>query len=274
MSEKAGLLAGAESHDLGAVEQANAETHADVVGIMTVAVNGSKHTITTSTHHVSCDDGDGGHAQTRASIPAGAGGCAEASIQEDGTGGVQLMKTADLPQGQAKTKRDLTVDMWRGIIMMVMALDHVNVSMLARYFVVGMGESWLRAYDPVVPGPMTWLGALTFIIRSVVSFPVMPGFAFLMGVGIQLLTHARTRQKWSVLAIWRFFLMRGICLALPCNALVVALFMLVREKFVFDNTILFALGINMIITSTVILLARSSAFGKFLRKSAKSVSSH
>jgi len=153
----------------------------------------------------------------------------------------------------------------RGIIMMVMALDHVNLAMLRQPII---GESWLRVHRPIVVVEMTSLQVLCFVIRTVVSFPVMPGFAFLMGIGIQLLMHARHRQKWSPMAIWRFFLMRGISLALPCNAAVAATTLLKRalrlgDEFTFqlNNTILFALGINMIITSSVILLARASSFG-------------
>ena len=199
-----------------------------------------------------------------------AGDDAEADAEERGVAGLLRGKHGGEEEGAGvavsaaessahRKHRDRTVDVWRGITMVLMALDHVNISMLIirlppdqRF---AFGETWLRQHEPIVAPHVTFLSALSFIIRSIVSFPVMPAFAFLMGVGMQLLVHSRQRQNWSAFAIWRFFLLRGATLALPVNALVGVLFF-DFDDWTFASTILGCLGINMVITASVITCAR------------------
>ncbi len=102
----------------------------------------------------------------------------------------------------AKSGRLLPVDRLRGLIIILMALDH------ATYFVAlqhPSGEHWGGPF-PVYREP------LHFLVR-LVTHPVAPGFFFLMGVGMALFARSRREAGWSEAAIgWRF-VMRGFLLA-------------------------------------------------------------
>ena len=96
------------------------------------------------------------------------------------------------------TSRLLSIDALRGLIMVLMALDHAN------YFVAQqhpLGEHWGGRF-PV------YTDAITFLTR-LVTHPVAPGFFFLMGVGMFLFTHSRRKRGWSEWEITRHFLIRG-----------------------------------------------------------------
>jgi len=89
------------------------------------------------------------------------------------------------------------LDAQRGIIMILMALDH------ASFFIARMHsrEFWgtaLPDYASVFP----------FLLR-LVSHICAPGFFFLMGVGMALMATARLREGWSHGRLTRFFLVRG-----------------------------------------------------------------
>lgn len=104
---------------------------------------------------------------------------------------------------QSEKQRLITLDAFRGLIMVLMAVDHAN------YFVARMhptGEFWgipLPEYDSV----------LAFITRLVTQ-PCAPGFFFLMGVGMVLFYHSRQKIGWTEGKITRYFLTRGLILVL------------------------------------------------------------
>lgn len=107
-------------------------------------------------------------------------------------------------QSQAKvsrTSRYLALDALRGLIVVLMAVDHAN------YFVAqqhSSGEHW--------GGPFpAYADALSFITR-LITHPVAPGFAFLMGTGMALFAASRRERGWSEWAIVRHFLIRGTLL--------------------------------------------------------------
>lgn len=143
--------------------------------------------------------------------------------------------------------------------MVIMVVEHVNmlwsIMFLPSNQRMGYGEDWNRSLEQIVPAEMTLIGAFSFVIRSVLSSSVITGFTFLMGVGIQLLMHSRQRQKWSAWAIWRFFLMRGVVIAVCCNAVnalsglrpLIGQLLLEGSLRPWSNSILFALGISMVI---------------------------
>lgn len=92
------------------------------------------------------------------------------------------------------------LDALRGIIMILMALDH------ASFFIARMHsrEFWgtpLPDYTSVLP----------FIMR-LASHICAPGFFFLMGVGMALMARARLGGGWSHRQLIRFFAVRGILL--------------------------------------------------------------
>ena len=102
-----------------------------------------------------------------------------------------------------KTQRLLSLDALRGLVIVLMAVDHAN------YFVARMhpnGEFWgipLPQYDSV----------LAFLTRFVTQF-CAPGFFFLMGIGMVLFAESRKKQVWSESRILLHFITRGLLLVL------------------------------------------------------------
>ena len=94
-----------------------------------------------------------------------------------------------------RTGRVWQLDALRGLIMILMALDHAN------HFVAqghSPGEYW--------GGPMpTYLSGLAFLTRLVTHL-CAPGFFFLMGIGVMLFAYSRRRRGWGEGAITVQFL--------------------------------------------------------------------
>jgi uncharacterized membrane protein len=103
----------------------------------------------------------------------------------------------------SKSQRLLSLDALRGLVIILMAVDHAN------YFVARMhpnGEFWgipLPQYDSV----------LAFLTRLVTQ-PCAPGFFFLMGIGMVLFANSRRKQGWPEAHISRHFIIRGVILVL------------------------------------------------------------
>jgi uncharacterized membrane protein len=97
-----------------------------------------------------------------------------------------------------KAPRLLPLDALRGLIIVLMALDHANHFIAQQH---SPGEHWGGAFP-------TYRDALAFLTRLVTHLSA-PGFFFLMGVGMVLFAHSRRRQGWSKWAIIGHFLIRG-----------------------------------------------------------------
>ncbi|MGE0812483.1 MAG: heparan-alpha-glucosaminide N-acetyltransferase domain-containing protein [Vicinamibacterales bacterium] len=107
-----------------------------------------------------------------------------------------------------------SIDVLRGLIMVVMALDHVGL-MVGRFHSQEMwAGAWTR-YDSALP----------FLTRFVTHF-CAPGFFLLMGAGTALLADARARQGWTPGAIGRAIVTRGLLLMLVATVLEVPAFLL------------------------------------------------
>jgi uncharacterized membrane protein len=103
--------------------------------------------------------------------------------------------------GTAKSARQFPLDTLRGLIMVLMALDHAN------HFVAqghSSGEYWGGLF-PV------YHDTLTFLTRFVTHLAA-PGFFFLMGAGMVLFADARRQRGWSRWQVIRHFLLRGLVL--------------------------------------------------------------
>ena len=103
-----------------------------------------------------------------------------------------------VPSSSHKPPRLLPLDALRGLIMVLMALDHANLLIAQQH---SPGEYWggpFPAYD----------SALAFLTR-VVTHLCAPGFFFLMGAGMMLFATFRREQGWSKWAIARHFFLRG-----------------------------------------------------------------
>ena len=102
--------------------------------------------------------------------------------------------------GSPRYQRLLSLDAMRGLIMVLMALDH------ASYFVAKTHshEFWGTAmprYD----------NALPFLLRAVTHL-CAPGFFLLMGTGMALFIAARAGDRWGNWRVARVFLIRGFLL--------------------------------------------------------------
>jgi uncharacterized membrane protein len=98
-------------------------------------------------------------------------------------------------------RRNLALDALRGLIVVLMAVDHAN------YFVAqhhSSGEHWGGEF-PAYPD------AVSFVTR-LITHPVAPGFSFLMGIGMVLFAASRRKRGWSEAAIVRHFVIRGAIL--------------------------------------------------------------
>jgi uncharacterized membrane protein len=107
-----------------------------------------------------------------------------------------VMRSGDYPS----SPRLASLDALRGLIMILMALDH------ASFFIARMHshEFWGTAL-PVYPS------ALPFVLR-LASHLCAPGFFFLMGAGMALMAAAREREGWSSSQVMRFLGVRGALL--------------------------------------------------------------
>jgi uncharacterized membrane protein len=98
----------------------------------------------------------------------------------------------------AKSGRLIPVDALRGLIMVLMALDHSNLFVAQKH---PSGEYW--------GGPFPdYHDTLTFLTRLVTHLSA-PGFFFLMGVGMLLFARSRRKEGWSEGQIIRHLALRG-----------------------------------------------------------------
>lgn len=104
--------------------------------------------------------------------------------------------------------RHVYLDAFRGIIMALMAWDH-SLDYL--------GNAWANRGS----GSERWSGPLQTYNDSFIDFGkrsvshiCAPGFFFTMGVSMYMLTQSRLRGGWDRWRITKFFLVRGIVLAL------------------------------------------------------------
>jgi uncharacterized membrane protein len=109
-------------------------------------------------------------------------------------------RTSSPATGKGSTQRLLWLDGLRGLIMVLMALDH------ASYFIarVHPGEFW------GVPLPI-YPDVVHFLTRLITHF-CAPGFFFLMGTSMILFTDSRRQIGWPDRWITRFFALRGFIL--------------------------------------------------------------
>ncbi len=113
--------------------------------------------------------------------------------------------TAPSPDTRAtahpRTGRILSLDATRGLLMILMALDHTMAFVCAAH----VSESWFK------PLPDYGGSFVTFITRQV-SHLCAPGFAFLMGAGMILFAHSRMKRGWGMAALIRHFWTRALIL--------------------------------------------------------------
>ncbi len=99
----------------------------------------------------------------------------------------------------APNHRLISLDMMRGVIILVMALDHAS-GLIARG--KRAPEMWATLF------PVYGSDAAAFLVRAVTHIAA-PGFFFLMGAGMALFEDARAREGWSDRKIAVHFVLRG-----------------------------------------------------------------
>jgi uncharacterized membrane protein len=100
-----------------------------------------------------------------------------------------------------KEYRFLPLDLLRGLLIILMALDHANFHIAQQH---SSGEYWGGLF-PAFSSP------LYFLIRFVTHFSA-PGFFFLLGIGMILFTSSRRKKGWKESEIRQHFLLRGLVL--------------------------------------------------------------
>jgi uncharacterized membrane protein len=159
-----------------------------------------------------------------------------------------------------KEQRLISLDALRGLLMVLMAVDH------ASFFVARMhptGEFWgipLPQYESV----------LAFLTRFVTQ-PCAPGFFFLMGVGMVLFSESRRKRGWSESRISRHLIVRGLLLIMLQFFVENSAWLLGPASTLhppggggpvwFHFGVLYGLGVSMIFSALLIRLKSGLIFG-------------
>jgi uncharacterized membrane protein len=126
--------------------------------------------------------------------------------------------SADLEAARAQPGpekyRDVSLDLMRGFIMLVMAWDHTTHQFTNKHDTAKSGgfEIWNGPFSTYDNSPRLFLS-------RAVSHVCAPGFFFTMGIGMSLFSNSRFEAGWSTWRVWRHFAVRGLVL-LVCGRLV------------------------------------------------------
>lgn len=145
--------------------------------------------------------------------------------------------TGNLTLSTAKSKRIQSIDLLRGIVMIIMALDHVR-----NFF----------HYDAFFYNPtdLTQTNAFLFFTRIITHY-CAPVFIFLAGTSAYLYGEKRTKKELSL-----FLLTRGVWLILA-ELFIVGLFRSFNPSYHYLNfQVIWAIGFCMIILAALIHLNR------------------
>ncbi len=109
--------------------------------------------------------------------------------------------TPDPHAGHPSPSRLASLDALRGLIIVLMAIDH------ARGFIARNHPSEFWG-TPLPDYQGDWLAFVTRLVTHLCA----PGFMFLMGAGAALFARSRARAGWSSVRIARHLLLRGLVL--------------------------------------------------------------
>ncbi len=111
---------------------------------------------------------------------------------------IRCSDTARETRKESTISRILPLDALRGLLIVLMALDHANHFIAQKH---SAGEYWAWPFP-------RYDDALSFVTRLVTHLSA-PGFFFLMGAGMLLFANSRRKQGWSERAIVGHLLIRG-----------------------------------------------------------------
>jgi uncharacterized membrane protein len=142
------------------------------------------------------------------------------------------------------TARLLAPDLQRGLLMAIMALDHVALAI----------NTWQHGTN--IDGEMDgivvrrWNFTTAYVVRTITHL-CAPGFTFLLGMGVVFLSQSRTRLGWSAGRLMQYYAMRGFIL----TALTVLWGLLGSGgQMWFMNIVLFALAIDYVLAGMLWLV--------------------
>ncbi|HEY0610634.1 MAG TPA: heparan-alpha-glucosaminide N-acetyltransferase domain-containing protein [Chitinophaga sp.] len=147
--------------------------------------------------------------------------------------------TMELPATSIKTKRIESIDLLRGLVIIIMALDHVR-----DYF---HADAYL--YNPT---NLAQTSAFLFFTRWITHF-CAPVFAFLAGTSAYLNGLKKTKKELSV-----FLLTRGLWLVILEFLIITLEWTFNAEYNVFLVQVIWSLGISMIFLAGLIHLPRKA----------------
>lgn len=144
-------------------------------------------------------------------------------------------------------QRFVPLDLFRGLIMIVMAIDHASINS------VYLSKSHpLEIWNSSVAGIFPDSGV--FLTRFITHF-CAPGFFFLMGAGMVLFSVSRKQDNWSNGRIVRYLISRGVLIIFLEKLLWTTVTFRTLEYTVFG--VLLGLGGSMIVGSLLIRFNRS-----------------
>ncbi|RYP68947.1 hypothetical protein DL771_006369 [Monosporascus sp. 5C6A] len=139
-----------------------------------------------------------------------------------------------IPDSKSPVTRVLAPDLLRGLLMVLMALDHTVVAI----------NSWQHGQgrDTELDGAIIrrWNWPLGYAIRTLTHL-CAPGFTFLMGMGVVYFGRSRARLGWTSYQMIRHFAIRAAILTL-ITVLMGVIF--TAGRFWFLNAVLFSLAVD------------------------------
>jgi uncharacterized membrane protein len=149
-------------------------------------------------------------------------------------------------------RRQASIDLLRGLIMALMALDHIS----GIIFKVHQSEYWDR------PLPV-YRDFLTFITRTV-THVCAPGFFLLLGMSLVLFSASRRQSGWTARRTARCLLLRGLLLILLQFLVINPLWQLAQaQRFSFRLGplyfgVLFSLGMSLLAGACLLRLGKAA----------------
>lgn len=140
--------------------------------------------------------------------------------------------------------RVLGPDLLRGLLMMLMAMDHLSIALKA--WEHGTGRK--SEEDGAVVE--NWNTNIAYIIRSLTHL-CAPGFTLLLGMSVVYLGNSRKQQGWSMAKLARYFALRMTVLVLTMIAESV---LLSGGQLWFLNMVLFALAVDLFLAGMLWIL--------------------
>ncbi|KAL6871702.1 hypothetical protein HDV57DRAFT_270773 [Trichoderma longibrachiatum] len=157
----------------------------------------------------------------------------------------ELPSPSSSPPPLAKpTVRLLAPDLQRGLLMALMAMDHVALGL----------NTWQHGTN--IDGEMDglivrrWNFTTAYIVRTLTHF-CAPGFTFLLGMGVVLLSQSRTRLGWSAGRLMQYYAMRGFVLTAVTTVIG---WVASGGQMWFMNVVLFSLAVDYVLAGMMWLL--------------------